>query len=116
MKTEKQIAATKHFAGEAKPSMKRRDDYNDYSGRRMYMITMEVENRRPLFGKVVGNPDAAAGSVEAPHIELSPLGAAVQAEWQGIPRYYPQIEIMAVQMMPDHMHGIMISCRCTWGR
>ena len=107
MKTEKQIAAKKHFAGEAKPSMKRRDDHNDYSGRRMYMITMEVENRLPLFGKVVGHPEAAAGSTEAPHMELSPLGAAVQAEWQGIPRYYPQIEIMAVQIMPDHFHGIL---------
>ena len=107
MKTEKQIAAKKHFAGEAKLSMKRRDDHNDYSGRRMYMITMEVEHRRPLFGKVVGNPEAAAGSAEAPHMELSPLGTAVQAEWRGIPRYYPQIEIMAVQMMPDHIHGIL---------
>ena len=107
MKTEKQIAAKKHFAGEAKLSMKRRDDHNDYSGRRMYMITMEVEHRRPLFGKVIGNPEAAAGSAEAPHMELSPLGTAVQAEWRGIPRYYPQIEIMAVQMMPDHMHGIL---------
>lgn len=107
MKTAKQIAATKRFAGQSKPSMKRRDDYNDYSSRRMYMITMEVENRRPLFGDVVGNPSAQVGSADGPHMELSPLGAIVQTEWQNIPRYYPQIEIMAVQMMPDHMHGIL---------
>ena len=25
----------------------------------------------------------------------------------GIHRYFPQIEVMAVQMMPDHMHGIL---------
>ena len=73
----------------------------------MYMITMEIEGRRPLFGKVTGNPFAPAGSTELPHMELSPLGAAVQAEWQSIPRYYPQIEIMAIQMMPDHLHGIL---------
>ena len=107
MKTEEQIAATKRFAGEAKASMKRRDDHNDYHGRRMYMITMEVEGRRPLFGRVAGNPYAEAGSAGAAHMELSPLGEAVQAEWQGIPRYYPQIEIMAVQIMPDHLHGIL---------
>ena len=107
MKTEEQIAATKRYAGEAKASMKRRDDHNDYRGRRMYMITMEVEGRRPLFGRVAGNPYAEAGSAGAAHMELSPLGEAVQAEWQGIPRYYPQIEIMAVQIMPDHLHGIL---------
>ena len=25
----------------------------------------------------------------------------------GIHDYYPQIEVMAVQMMPDHIHGIL---------
>ncbi|MBR5395601.1 MAG: transposase [Bacteroidaceae bacterium] len=107
MKTEKQIAAKKLFAGEKKASMKRRDDHNDYQGRKMYMITMEVEGRRPLFGKVVGDPFAPKGSAEAPHMELSFLGTIVQAEWQGIPRYYPQIEVMAIQIMPDHLHGIL---------
>ena len=48
-----------------------------------------------------------SGSAEAPHIELSALGELVQAEWQGIPRYYPQIEVMALQLMSDHLHGIL---------
>ena len=105
--TEEQIAAKKKYAGEKKTSMKRRDDHHDYTERRMYMITLEVEGRRPLFGRLVGNPFAERGSNDEPRIELTELGKAVQSEWMGIHGYYPQIEVMAVQMMPDHMHGIL---------
>ncbi len=104
---ERQRAVKKKYAGEKQPSMKRRDDNHDYTERRMYMITMEVEGRRPLFGVVTGDPHAPQGSSDSPHIVLSPIGQAVQDEWLGIPRYYPQIEVVAVQMMPDHMHGIL---------
>lgn len=105
--TDDQIAKKKQYAGEKKASMKRRDDHHDYTERRMYMITLEVEGRRPIFGRLVGNPQSPQGSADAPRIELTELGQAVQSEWQGIPRFYPQIEVRAVQMMPDHMHGIL---------
>jgi len=105
--TEEQIAAKKEHAGEKKASMKRRDDHHDYTERRMYMITLEVEGRRPVFGRLVGNAFAPKGSKDEPRIELTALGKAVQSEWMGIHDYYPQIEVMAVQMMPDHMHGIL---------
>ena len=105
--TEEQIAAKKEHAGEKKASMKRRDDHHDYTERRMYMITLEVEGRRPVFGRLVGNAFAPKGSKDEPRIELTALGQAVQSEWMGIHDYYPQIEVMAVQMMPDHMHGIL---------
>lgn len=105
--TEEQIASKKEHAGEKKASMKRRDDHHDYTERRMYMITLEVEGRRPLFGRIVGDAFAPKGGKDEPHIELTALGKAVQSEWLGIHSYYPQIEVMAVQMMPDHMHGIL---------
>ncbi|MBQ9362882.1 MAG: hypothetical protein IJT97_05590 [Bacteroidaceae bacterium] len=105
--TEEQLIAKKKYAGEKKASMKRRDDYHDYTERRMYMITLEVEGRKPVFGHLVGNPFAERGSCDEPRIELSELGKAVQSEWLGIHGYFPQIEVMAVQMMPDHMHGIL---------
>ena len=105
--TDEQIAAKKEHAGEKKASMKRRDDHHDYTERRMYMISLEVEGRRPVFGRLVGNAFAPKGSKDEPRIELTALGQAVQSEWMGIHDYYPQIEVMAVQMMPDHMHGIL---------
>ncbi len=97
----------KPFAGEKKPSMLRRCVGHDYSARQMYMVTMVVEGRRPLLGSVAGRSDAPAGSGEAPRVVLTELGQRVSDEWWGIPRYYPQVEIIALQMMPDHLHGIL---------
>ena len=105
--TEEQIALKKEHAGEKKASMKRRDDYHDYTERRMYMITLELEGRRPLFGRIVGDAFAPKGSKDEPHMELTELGKAVESEWLGIHGYYPQIEVKAIQMMPDHLHGIL---------
>ena len=62
MLTDEIITKKKKFAGEKKISMKRRDDHHDYTERRMYMITIEVEGRRPVFGHLTGDPFAAAGS------------------------------------------------------
>ena len=97
----------KAFAGELKPSMQRRCVDHDYTGRMMYMITMTTEGRRALFGRVVGRSDAAPDSPDAPRTELSELGQRVADEWWGIPEYYPQVEVLALQMMPDHLHGIL---------
>lgn len=97
----------KAFAGEKKPSMLRRCVDHDYTERMIYMVTMITEGRRPLFGKVTGRSDAPADSEQMPRMELSELGRRVEAEWLGIPRYYPQVEIIALQMMPDHLHGII---------
>ena len=97
----------KAFASEKKPSMKRRFVGHDYTDRQMYMVTMVVEGRRPLLGTVVGRSDAPDDSEDAPRVELTALGQRVSDEWWGIPNYYPQIEIKALQIMPDHLHGII---------
>lgn len=80
----------KPFAGEKKPSMQRRCVDFDYTQRMMYMVTMTIEGRRPLFGKVVGHSDAPERSAEAPRIELTELGQRVEACWHEIAIRYPQ--------------------------
>ena len=97
----------KAFAGEKKPSMQRRCVDHDYTERMMYMLTMVTEGRRPLFGNVVGRSEAPEGSAEAPRIELTELGRRVEACWHKIPVHSPQISVIALQMMPDHFHGIL---------
>ena len=99
--------AQKRFAGEKKPSMLRRCVGHDYSGRQIYMITMVTEGRRPLFGDVVGNSEAPKGSSNAPSIILSELGQRIADEWWAASRHHPEIEVIALQMMPDHLHGIL---------
>ena len=97
----------KVFAGEKKPSMQRRCVDYDYTGRRMYMITMVTEGRKPLFGKVVGRSEAVEPSAEVPHIELSPLGEAVEQIWKTIGVHHPEVQVLALQMMPDHLNVVL---------
>ena len=87
--------------------MQRRCVDHDYTARRMYMITMVTEGRKPLFGKVVGRSDAIEPSPEAPHIELSLLGKAVEQIWQTIGSHHPEVKVVALQMMPDHLHAVL---------
>ena len=67
---------------------------------------MVTEERKPLFGQVVGRSEAVDPSAEAPHIELSPLGENVAQIWKTIGCYYPDVKVVALQMMPDHLHAI----------
>ena len=87
----------------ATPSMKRRMVDHDYHGRGIYMITLCVEKRIPRLGALCG-PDSCHSQ---PWVSLSSLGKHVEAEWLGIPRYYPQIKVLALTVMPDHLHGIL---------
>ena len=101
----------KPFAGEKKPSMLRRRVGHDYQSRRIYLITITVEGRRPLLGTLVGDADAPDDSPEAPRVEPSPLGLEVQRCWFSIHEYYPEVEVLALQLMPDHLHGILFVTR-----
>ena len=97
----------KAFAGEKKPSMQRRCVDNDYTARRMYMVTMVTEERKPLFGKVVGRSEAVEPSADAPHIELSTLGQTIEHIWLTMGNYHPEVKVIALQMMPDHLHAVL---------
>ena len=97
---EERYARRKAYAGELVPSMKRRAACHDYRARRMYMITLCVEGRRPLLGQLTGG-------VEAAHVELTALGEAVAQVWESIPNHHPGVEVLALQLMPDHLHFIL---------
>ena len=103
----KTFESQKAFAGKKKPSMQRRCVDNDYTERRMYMITMVTEGRKALFGTVVGRSEAVEPSKEVPRIELSPLGEAVEKIWLTIGDYHSEVKVVALQMMPDHLHVIL---------
>lgn len=71
------------------------------------MITMVTEERKPLFGKVVGQSEEVAPSPKAPHIELSALGAEIEKIWLTISSFHPEVSVIALQMMPDHLHAVL---------
>lgn len=103
----KTFESQRPFAGERKPSMLRRCIDHDYQGRCIYLITLVTEGRRPLFGKLEGKSDALKGSRDEPHIILNELGEAVQRNFRSIENRHPEIQVLALQMMPDHLHGIL---------
>ena len=104
--TEEEYAKHKQYASGAKPSMNRRRVGHDYRERRLYMITMTVEGRRPLFGRLVGETAGAPEAAEA-RVELTPLGQRVQEEWFAVTAHHPEVTAVSLQLMPDHLHGIL---------
>ena len=99
------------YAGEKRASMQRRSEKHDYRERRAYMITIVTEGRRPLLGRVVGRSDGLAGTTDTPRTELTELGVAVEKCWNNIPLFYPEIRLLRLKMMPDHLHGILFVTR-----
>ena len=104
--TEEEYAKHQQHAGEKRPSMNRRRVGHDYRERRLYLITMTVEGRRPLFGRLVGEAAGAPEAAEA-RLELTPLGQRVQEEWFAVTAHHPEVTAVSLQLMPDHLHGIL---------
>ena len=77
-------------------SMKRRCFCHDYRDRGIYMITLEVKNRRPILSRLAGE-----------QIELTPLGKAVADCWRQIPHFHPKVQLLEFVVMPDHFHGLL---------
>jgi len=96
---------------ETVPSYKRRLNDWDYTQPRIYMLTLATEGREPLLGTLTGDVSLPTGAADGPRLVSSALGAAVLQEVDGIPRYYPQIKIIARQLMPDHLHVLLYVTR-----
>lgn len=104
---EKRLQEKLRFAGVKIPSMKRRSNINNYYGRHIYMVTMAVEGRRPLLGRLTGSSSVPDGEVGAPCIVPTPLGQEVMRCWELIPQFHREVRLLAFQLMPDHLHGVL---------
>jgi len=83
--------------------MLRRMDVHDYRGKTIYMLTLVTEGRQPILGSLrwpEGKPEEA-------YVEPTPLGKAVERCWESISDFYPSAKPLALQLMPDHMHGLL---------
>ena len=118
---------------ETKHSMKRRKPWHDYRRKGIYMLTLVVEGRQPVLGRLiipVGEPTgvvtttipatssvtaltttpavSTAGSVAGSYIELTALGRAIRdAEIKKISTIYRMVEVWKLCIMPDHIHMIV---------
>jgi putative transposase len=102
----------------------------DYSQAGLYFITICIQDRKCLFGKIVGAglapaPDAGCApaqnagfthnSQSAPaQMELNDFGMIAWEQWQKLPERFTNMELDVFQIMPNHMHGIiMLTTRAT---
>ncbi|HMN05913.1 MAG TPA: hypothetical protein PKD45_09310 [Flavobacteriales bacterium] len=75
----------------------------DYAQGGAYFVTINTYGRRHLLGRVV----AGTANTDA-FVELSDDGLIVQECWDGIPVHFPGVFTDAFQIMPDHLHGIVV--------
>ncbi|MCQ2288074.1 MAG: hypothetical protein MJZ74_03150 [Muribaculaceae bacterium] len=86
---------------ETQHSMKRRSPWHDYHRKGVYMLTLVVNRRMPLLGKLKGD-------VDSPRVKCSELGNAIlNEEIPKINKYYPQVTVWKTCIMPDHIHLIV---------
>ncbi|MGC9395158.1 MAG: transposase [Anaerolineae bacterium] len=69
----------------------------DYAQSGAYFVTICTQGRVCLFGDVVDG-----------EMVLNPFGQVVATYWERIPRHFPNVQLGAWVVMPNHIHGIII--------
>ena len=71
-------------------------DY-DYSKAGAYYVTINVQNRECLFGKIVNY-----------EMELNDAGKMIEGQWNTLLERFSNVELDVYQTMPNHFHGIIV--------
>ena len=72
----------------------------DYSGPGRYFVTICTGNFSEYFGEIVNGK-----------MILSEPGKIADKYWMEIPCHFPNVELNAFQVMPNHIHGIIVITR-----
>lgn len=103
--TKEQLAKIAQKEATLSAALKRSTSINYYEG--YFFITLNTRDYAPILSYISGRPDAPEGAPDAPRCEYTELGRKVMAVWQTVPRFHPQVEIIAAEAMPDHFHGLL---------
>jgi len=72
----------------------------DYT-RGAYFVTICATRRGDIFGRITGMGADA-------RIELNDAGLIVLDRWNAIPEHHPGTRLDQLQIMPDHLHAILV--------
>ena len=87
-------------------SMTQRMELHDYHGRSVYMITIDLADRSVArLGTLCRRDNGQA------IVELSALGRRVRDCWNQIAARHAGVRSLALQIMPDHLHGVLFVMR-----
>jgi putative transposase len=68
----------------------------DYSQAGAYYVTIVTQGRECLFGEIIDR-----------EMYLGEYGEIVQKWWNEIPNHFPNVDLGAFIIMPNHVHGII---------
>jgi putative transposase len=69
----------------------------DYTSAGAYFITIATYQRECLFGEIVDG-----------EMILNDYGRVADEFWRAIPKHFPNVELGAFVIMPNHIHGIIV--------
>ncbi|MEO9145446.1 MAG: transposase [Ginsengibacter sp.] len=69
----------------------------DYSQAGAYFITICTNDRKCVFGEITNG-----------EMMLNDYGKIANDEWEKLPQRFPNFELDVFQIMPNHMHGIVL--------
>lgn len=73
----------------------------DYGKNGAYFITICTGNREHFFGEIVSVNDKN-------EMHFNEIGVLANEFWAAIPAHFPFVELGNFQVMPNHVHGILI--------
>jgi putative transposase len=73
----------------------------DYGKNGAYFITICTGNREQYFGEIVTID-------EENEMQFNEIGKLANEFWSEIPKHFPFVELGNYQIMPNHIHGILI--------
>lgn len=74
----------------------------DYSQAGAYSVTIVAQDRACLFGEVVGG-----------EMWLNDAGGMIARAWETLPNRFPSVQLDTFVVMPNHMHGIIVTVGAT---
>ncbi len=77
----------------------------DYSSPGAYFVTICTHKRECLFGNI----PVGAGPRACPEMVLYDAGRMITSVWHQIPNHYPDNDVDEFVVMPNHIHGIIIT-------
>lgn len=69
----------------------------DYTRPGAYVITIVAHERECLFGEILNG-----------EMVLKPAGRIVEREWTRLAKRFPDVDLDAMVVMPNHVHGIIL--------
>ncbi len=72
----------------------------DYSQTGAYFVTICTKDRECLFGDIVNRK-----------MVLNNAGRMADVVWNELPKFYPRVSTDGFQIMPNHIHGIIVITR-----